>query len=138
MQNRVEDQINIPVDELNISTFHAFCWYLLNKYGENTGYQQDLTLIEEVDIRILIRSLLPELSSFLKYFLLNYDPRSTIKDICEFISKAKNELVEPVDLSSYVVNPDKEDFEEYCDKLKDISLIYNAYRNYNAAEGMID
>ena len=138
MQNRVEDQINIPVDAMHISTFHAFCWYLLNRYGERAGFSPELDIIKDVDIRILIRSLLPDLSSSLKHFLLNYDPRSTIDDICGFISKAKNEMVQPDDLRSYLENPDTEDIDDYCDKLEDIALIFEAYGDKNAAEGTMD
>jgi len=79
MRIRTEEYLNIPLEEMHISTFHAFCEYILKEYGSHIGISRDFKVLEEINKKIILRNLFPGLK--LHYYLLRYDPTATIEEL---------------------------------------------------------
>ena len=150
MKLRLEKHLKIPLTEMHVSTFHAFCTYILQEYGYHIGISPDFDLIDDTMKKITLRRLFPGLK--LRYYLEKYDPRKTIDELSAFIARAKDELIYPSQYAAYTKRLRRE-FERTKNTLAEIEretknnevqhfeesgVLYEAYQNEIERTGVID
>ena len=150
MRLRTEEYLEIPLEEMHISTFHSFCQYILQEYGSHIGISPGFKVLDEINKKIILRNLFPGLK--LHYYLLRYDPTATIDEFNQFISRAKDELIDPSEYNTYTKKLRKEfelskgDLPESdqeataleVQRIEESAKIYEAYREELARNSALD
>ncbi|MBU0545986.1 ATP-dependent helicase [Patescibacteria group bacterium] len=127
MLSRVDGMINVGYAELQISTFHAFCQRLLERFALDIGLPNQFKLLTQTDAWLLIRKHLDIFD--LDYYRPLGSPAKHIHEFIRHFSKCKDELIAPADYLNYAENVmlDKDDTVEKSR----LSEIANAYHTYN-------
>ena len=95
-----------------LGTFHSVCVRILRREAGRIGYKNSFTIYDDSDQKSLVKRIMRE---------LNIDPKDfNPSTIANFISGAKNELIDYKDYKKYVNSP----FEEV------VSRVYVKYQNY--------
>jgi len=121
MQSRVEALLGSETANMWISTFHSACVRILRKDIDKLGYEKSFVIYDSADQVTLIKDCLAELKLNDK----NFPPKSMI----EQISKAKNELIEPVAFAEMYAS----DF-----RMSKIAKIYELYQKKIKANNAVD
>jgi len=79
-----------------VGTFHSFGLEILRKYGESIGLTDDFQLIDELDGIALLENHLDDLH--LEYLKNVHNPSMYLASVLKRISRAKDELMSPVEM----------------------------------------
>jgi len=131
MLERVDKLINIGYSEIQISTFHAFCQRLLEKYALDIGLPNRFKLLTETDAWLLVRKNLDRFN--LDYYRPLGNPVRHIHELLKHFSKCKDELISTKDYLDYAekvrLDADNANFVEgEAERLNEVA---NAYHSYN-------
>ncbi len=99
MLERVDKLINVGYAEIQISTFHAFCQRLLEKYALDIGLPNQFKLVTETDAWLMVRKNLDRFD--LDYYRPLGNPTRHIHELLKHFSKCKDELISPEDYLKY-------------------------------------
>lgn len=109
MKERVIRMLGPIGYQIQISTFHSFGLTILKEHYDKLGYEKNFTILDSDDSLTVVKKILKD---------MNKDPKQySPKAIRNRISSAKNELMEPEELSKFSNNEIDE-------------LVVNVYRKY--------
>lgn len=139
MEERVDNLLPIGYVDLWISTFHSFCEKILRAHGLDIGISHEFTLLDEVQIFLLIRRNLDRFS--LNYYRPRGNPTRFIRALVTHFSRAKDEIITPeayLALSEdLILNTDSNNAitqtkqaEEGITEINRIAELANAYHTY--------
>ena len=94
MQHRVRQALPELESSPQISTFHAFAYFLLRQV------HFERPLLDEIDVWIFLRRRMAQLE--LDYYQKLAEPGAFLHDLNEFFSRCQDELIEPDDFAAYV------------------------------------
>lgn len=131
MLERVDKLINVGYSELQISTFHAFCQRLLEKYALDIGLPNRFKLFAETDAWLLVRKNLDRFN--LDYYRPLGNPVRHIHELLKHFSKCKDELISAEDYLKYAekVKLDKDNIHFVEGEAERLTEIAEAYHQYN-------
>lgn len=109
MKERVIKMLGSLAYQIQISTFHSFGLAILKEYYKELGYEKNFTILDSEDSLTVVKKILKDMDKDPKIF----NP----KNIRNRISSAKNELMNPDELSKFSNNEIDE-------------LVINVYRKY--------
>ncbi len=95
MLNRVDEMMPLGYEEIQISTFHAFCDRLLRESGIDAGINTDYQLLTKAEQWLLMKRHLYQFD--LHYFRPLGNPVKFIDALLTHFSRAKDEIVSPQD-----------------------------------------
>ncbi len=129
MQERVDSELELGYVDLQISTFHAFCQRLLEKYGVEIGLPKNARLLTDTDAWMLVRENLLEFN--LEYYRPMGNPNSNIHALIDHFSQAKDELVSSGEYLAYVEGLILDKDEAEVQEKNRLIELANAYHVYN-------
>ena len=129
MQDRVDERLQLPYSDIQISTFHVFCQRLLEQYGLEIGLPNQFKLITETDAWLLIREHIYDFD--LRYFRPLGNPTRHIHEFLKHFSKCKDELISPEEYLKYAENLLLDGDEVNMEQKDRTTEIANAYHRYN-------
>src|SRR3989338_1160363 len=129
MQDRVDERLQLPYSDIQISTFHVFCQRLLEQYGLEIGLPNQFKLITETDAWLLIREHIYDFD--LRYFRPLGNPTRHIYEFLKHFSKCKDELISPEEYLKYAENLLLDGDEVNMEQKDRTTEIANAYHRYN-------
>lgn len=139
MQDRVDERLALPYNDIHISTFHTFCQRLLERYGLEIGLPNQFKLITETDAWLLVREHIYDFD--LKYFRPLGNPTRHIHEFLKHFSKCKDELISPQQYIEYAenvkVDGDEVNIEER-DRLTELAGAYQKYNQLLLEKGYLD
>ncbi|MFQ5662959.1 MAG: ATP-dependent helicase [Terriglobia bacterium] len=94
MRQRIRRQADKRGEAVRVSTFHAFCHWLLREHN------QDLAVLDDIDYWIFLRRRLHQLG--LHIFKHLSEPGRFLSDFHKFFARCQDELVSPADYEAYV------------------------------------
>ncbi len=123
-----------------MGTFHAFGLELLRKYGSHLGLPARLTVLDPVDALFLLERELPALP--LNHYQNLYEPATFLSDILGAISRAKDELVGPVEYAEladrmFETATTAEEVEA-AEKAQEVAQVYAYYQTLLDREQLLD
>lgn len=83
-----------------VSTFHAFCLQILRKHHE------ERLLLDKIDVWIFLRRRMAQLG--LNFYQKLAEPGAFLHDLNDFFSRCQDELIEPEDFESFVLQRERE------------------------------
>lgn len=83
-----------------VSTFHAFCLQILRKR------HAERLLLDKIDVWIFLRRRMAQLG--LNFYQKLAEPGAFLHDLNDFFSRCQDELIEPDDFESYVLQRERE------------------------------
>ncbi len=96
LKERLVRMLGAEGEEVAASTFHSFCARIMRQEGEHLGYSRHFTIYDTDDSRRLMKTCMKE---------LNIDEKTMgHKAILSEISRAKDELVDPVEYAARHMN----------------------------------
>ena len=127
MEERVDKLLDIGYTDMQISTFHAFCQRVLEKYGIDAGISNQFKLLTQTDTWLLVRENLNKLN--LDYYRPIGNPVKHIHELIKHFSKCKDELITPEEYLDYAkdVKIDENIDEDEKNRLIEIAGAYEAY-----------
>ncbi len=138
MKERIRSLVPDSGDRILISTFHAFCVFLLRRYSREAGFPDGFTIYDEDDSKRLMKTVLEK---------SNLDPkRFGPGAMLEIISQAKNDLLGPEEFKP----PHFEEenirgvYRSYQKALAESSaldfddLLFSAYKLLNGENGVLE
>lgn len=132
--NEMEERLDILVPygniDTNIMTFHSFGQSIISDYAFSLGINSDFeTLTEEKQTIILNENIF---NFKLKYFKPISNPLKYVKIILKFISRCKDELIEPEKIIKYAKDNLKKTKDKNQKKIFEKYLeLGNIYKKYN-------
>jgi ATP-dependent DNA helicase UvrD/PcrA len=113
MRSRVEAMVGPAVgrEAVSLGTFHALCARMLRREAGHFPFSRDFVIFDDDDQVSLMRQVIKE---------MNLDPKQIAPGrVLGMISRAKNELIEPVDFAanSYIGEVAKRAYERYQHQL---------------------
>lgn len=121
-------------------TFHAFGLEVLRKYGHLEGLLPDVRLADPGDALLLLEERLPSLP--LKHYLRLYEPALALRDILSAISRAKDELIGPLEYRAFgeamLAAATDDDAQETAERAIEVADIFAAYEDMLRDEGVVD
>jgi DNA helicase-2/ATP-dependent DNA helicase PcrA len=139
MQERVDVLLKNSYNNINISTFHAFCQRILENYGIDIGLSNQFKVLTENEAWLLIRE---NFSKFnLDYYKPLANPTRHIHELLKHFSKCKDELISTADYFKFyenkIADSDEANIEEK-NRLKEITDAYNTYNNLLLEKNTLD
>lgn len=140
MEERLDVLVPYGLVDANIMTFHAFGQTLISDNAFALGINSDFeTLTEKKQVILLNENIF---NFNLKYFRPTSNPLKYVKTILKFISRCKDELLEPEDIIRYakkniIKNKNKEEKEKFK-KYLEIGNIYKYYDKILTKNDFID
>ncbi len=123
-----------------MGTFHAFGLELLRKYGTRIGLPPKPDVIDPVDALILLERAIPELG--LDHYANLYEPTTYLKDILNAISRAKDEMVDPIgytNLAQAMLSSATTDNErKAAEKALEVARVYRFYQEFLNQNHLLD
>ena len=133
LKNRLILELGEYVNGITISTFHSFCYHLIQEYD---SFNSTLRLIEESESIYLMLSDFDSLRPFHSdEFPLN--PQKSVGMALSFINKCRDELLEPKDLNINILKDSLFEIEQIS-QLKDIRKMYEFYQHIKSDHGFVD
>ena len=133
MRERVEQLLGAHADELQVTTFHSFCYRLLQDHGVEIGLPHRLRSLDRVESWIFLKALLPDLA--LVHYDSRTDPTSCLDGLLRFISRAKDELVSPEDYARFVGQLEDPDERR---RQTEVARVYARYQEALRVSGALD
>ncbi len=138
MKRRVSQALGDPPTLPRISTFHSFCFQVLQErhFGRR--------LLDQVDLWIFLRRRMAELG--LVFYQKLAEPGAFLHDLNEFFSRCQDELIEPGDFEDYVERVEKEflahsgtlDPAERSDQLEEVQELRELARVFRNSRKLIE
>ena len=129
MQERVDDLIETPYTEMQISTFHSFCQKVLEEYGLEIGLPNHFKLLNETDAWLLLREHIYDFN--FEYYRPMGSPNRYIHELLTHFSKAKDEMITSEDYLDYVkgliLDKDESEIQEK-NRLIELADAYHKYQ----------
>ncbi|HEV2112506.1 MAG TPA: UvrD-helicase domain-containing protein, partial [Terriglobales bacterium] len=95
IRRKVQERLpGVDCSKLRASTFHAYCFNLLHANGNGFG------VVDNADLWIFLRRNLSELR--LERFIKAANPGEFLRDLIDFCSRCRDELVTAADYRSYI------------------------------------
>lgn len=123
-----------------IGTFHAFGLDLVRRYHDRLGLSANPSLFDRSDAIEMLEELLPTLP--LEHYRNLWDPAMVLRDVVTAISRAKDELVDPIGYRALAVamreralNDDERIAAEKC---LEIAQLYDLYEKAMHERGGVD
>ena len=133
LTGRLVEKIGEQVRDSTISTFHSFCYSLIQDYVSS---ENKLQLIEESESIYLILSNFDSLRPYhSEEFPLN--PHKAVGEAIPFINRCRDEMLAPEDLNVNLI-ADSLTSSEKKNQLKDIRNIYEFYQDIKKSQGLVD
>ncbi|MFH1173446.1 MAG: UvrD-helicase domain-containing protein [bacterium] len=144
MEERVDRLLPYGYVDLWISTFHAFGERILKNHALEIGLPNDFKLLSQVDQWLLIRQNLAKFD--LDYYRPLGSPAKFIYALVKHFSRAKDELVAPLDYLKYAedleLNTDNkltgEILSQAVKKYKEIANAYQVYQQILLDNNVLD
>ena len=123
-----------------VSTFHAFCADLLRQYSSRVGLRNDFTLIDEAEGYFLLRQ--QDQALRLKHYQMLQNPTFHFPDFLKAISRAKDELVSPIEYAALAqrlrMQATDEEALEKAEKAQEVAQVYALYQQALQQRGDTD
>lgn len=140
MRTRLAQVLPVEAPSVWMGTFHAFGLETLRKYGYVLGLPPSPKLLDPVSALLLMEQLLPKLE--LSHYQNLYDPTLPLRDFLQAISRAKDELVDPIkyqQMAEQMVQTASNDEErERAEKVLEVAGVYQVYQVHLDQEQLID
>jgi len=140
MRTRLAQVLPVEAPTVWMGTFHAFGLETLRKYGYALGLPPSPKLLDPVSTLLLMEQLLPKLQ--LSHYQNLYDPTLPLRDFLQAISRAKDELVDPIQyqqMAEQMVQTASNDEErERAEKTLEVAGVYQVYQDHLDQEQLID
>lgn len=138
MVERVDMEMPLGYDQIEISTFHSFCDHILRQHGVYIGLDTQYTIMSQAQSYILFRKNLYD-------FPLNSlrplgTPTSFIGDILKYFSRLQDEDVTPEQYRKFIKDLKKsDDLEEArVAELEELSGTYALYNEIKIKNSLLD
>lgn len=123
-----------------MGTFHAFGLELLHKFGSRLNLPPRLPVLDPVDAVFILERELPSLE--LQYYQNLYEPTTYLGHILSAISRAKDELVSPIEYTTLADRMlaeavSKEEI-EVAQKAQEVARVYVYYQQYLEQNQLLD
>ncbi len=151
LRNRFSAFQDIPVEALTITTFHAFCNFLVRNYSDSPDAEK--MLIQENDTAFLLLKRFDELT-FLTSEQYRLNPAKVVHtSFLPFFNRIRDELIAPEDIDTKFQTLKEENQgirelfpglqerfepEEYDRQLTDLIAVYKKYQEWKQAAGFVD
>src|SRR5450755_1925614 len=100
MRERVKSELSgTDLTGLQATTFHDYCFGLLNRNGKGFG------VVDDKDLWIILRKRIPELN--LNYFVRAANVGQFLTDLLEFMRRCQDELVGPQEYAAYLAKVER-------------------------------
>jgi DNA helicase-2/ATP-dependent DNA helicase PcrA len=100
MRQRVTSELSdTDLTGLQATTFHDYCYGLLNRNGKGFG------VVDDKDLWIILRKRIPELN--LNYFVRAANVSQFLTDLLEFMRRCQDELVGPEQYAAYLTKVER-------------------------------
>lgn len=123
-----------------IGTFHAFGLDLVRRHHDRFGLSPNPTLFDRSDAIEVLEEILPTLP--LVHYRNLWDPAMVLRDVVSAISRAKDELSDPVHYralaASMLASASDDAARQAAEKCLEIALIYELYENAMKERGSVD
>ena len=128
MQDRVDSMMDLGYSDLHISTFHAFCQELLERYGLDIGLPNRFKILSETDAWLLVREHIYDFP--VDYYRPLANPDRFIYALLKHFSKCKDELISPGAYLEYAdgLQADADSIQtQEKHRLQEVARMYHAY-----------
>jgi len=131
-----------PVAASNIwvGTFHAFGLDIIRRYHDRLNLSSDPALFDRSDAITVLEEILPTLP--LSHYKNLWAPELILKDILSAISRAKDELVNPVEYKKLAeamqAKASDDDLRVTAEKCLEVAEVYGIYERVLADQGAVD
>ncbi|WP_172146561.1 ATP-dependent helicase [Pseudomonas tumuqii] len=123
-----------------IGTFHAFGLELVRRHHDRLGLPSNPTLFDRSDAIEVLEEILPTLS--LIHYRNLWDPAMVLRDVVAAISRAKDELADPVRYralaDAMLTAAADDDARVSAEKCQEIANIYDLYEQAIRERGAVD
>jgi DNA helicase II / ATP-dependent DNA helicase PcrA len=123
-----------------IGTFHAFGLDLVRRYHDRLGLPPDPTLFDRTDAIEVLEEILPTLP--LVHYRNLWDPALVLRDILSAISRAKDEMADPVRYralaQTMAERATDEDERVAAQKCLEVAHVYDMYEQAMRERGSVD
>jgi len=148
MEERVDKIMPYGYVDMWIMTFHSFCEKILKQHGLDIGLSTDFKLLNEFQQWALVKKNLEKFN--LDYYRPMGNPTKFIGALLKHFSKAKDEVISPVDYLEYAEevkqNSDKmlsgveskEAGEQEALRINEIANAYHVYQNLLLENSALD
>jgi len=138
MAKRLEEKITLS--DLTVSTFHSFCYRILQENVADSGVSVAAGLIGQTGQMIWA---MRNIDNFgFEHIEIGNNQEEAVKPILDGISRFRDELVTPEDLEAYLKKKEQEQIpeaeKETIGRLQDLLKVYRAYEVYKRQTRMID
>ncbi|MDD5043345.1 MAG: UvrD-helicase domain-containing protein [Patescibacteria group bacterium] len=140
MEERVDRLLPYGYVDLWISTFHSFAERILKQHAIDIGLPNDFKLLNKTEQWLLVRQNLDKFD--LDYYRPLGNPTKFIHALLKHFSRAKDEVVSPVDYLKYAENieldKDSKDQGEERSRLLEIANAYHIYERLLLENNALD
>ncbi len=123
-----------------VSTFHAYCADLLRHYGTLVGLRPDFALIDEAEGYFLLRKQASKMH--LRHYQLLHAPAYYFPDMLKAISRAKDELISPMQYATLAQAMLRDAYDEEAtqkaEKAAEVAHVYSLYHEALQQRGDTD
>lgn len=123
-----------------VGTFHAFGLDLIRRYHDRLNLPVDPRLFDRSDAITILEEILPTLP--LTHYKNLWEPALILRDILSAISRAKDELVNPVEYTelakTMLANANDDDSRKTAEKCLEVAEIYAIYEQVMKDRGTVD
>ncbi len=123
-----------------ISTFHAFCADLLRQHGTLVGLRTDFTLIDDAEAYFILRQQANKMR--LHHYQKLQAPTYYFPDMLKAISRAKDELLSPIDYAQRAQQlrweAQDDEARELAEKVGEVAQVYALYQEALQQRGDTD
>lgn len=140
MEKRVYELVPYGMIDSHISTFHSFGHTIINDSFADLRIAPDWKLITDIDAVILIVQNIDRFD--LKIYKPLNNPAKYFKEILDFISKLKDNLIKPEYYSKYaddlLSNAKTEEDKEIAEKHRELAHFYSVYEKLKTEKNLLD
>lgn len=140
MAERIARKHKSAATAMWIGTFHAFGLDIVRRFHVELGLPKDPRMMDRIEAVELLEQEFPSLG--LTHYRDLYDPTQIISDILQAISRAKDEVVDPVgyaDLAAdMVASAATEDEKLAAAKASEVARVYEAYERLKSTSHCVD
>lgn len=135
MQQRVEDLLALGEIESEISTFHSFGESVLRSYAVDIGLSSDYQIISTFQQQVVLNTVVDSLD--IEYHRPLGRPTTFLYGLIQFISRLKDENIQPDDLKEFHSSTKYDDKVEKL-RVKELCQIYDGYQLYCTQHSLLD
>lgn len=129
LTERISSTVPMVASKIWVGTFHAFGLDLIRRYHDRLDLPSDPRLFDRSDAIAILEEILPTLP--LIHYKNLWDPALILKEILSAISRAKDELVNPIKYKKLaeemLVNANDDDSRVTAEKCLEVAEVYAIY-----------